>query len=66
MTEKNQTENFAFPLHRGRLFKVNGEWYFATRESTGHGPFVDYESAEIACREFVHAKRRGSRVRRVS
>lgn len=65
MAEKTQAGDFAFPVHRGRLFKVGEEWYFATRESAGHGPFADYESAAIACREFVRTKRRDSGTRRV-
>lgn len=64
MTNKLEDSSHIFPQRRGRLFKVNDEWYFATREATGHGPFSDYESAENACREYVLAKRR-RRMRRV-
>lgn len=66
MTGKKQSENFVFPLHHGRLFQVNDEWYFATRESMGHGPFADYESAETACRAYVQARQRNNQASRVS
>jgi hypothetical protein len=36
---------------------VNGEWYFATRESTGHGPYIDRAAAETACRRYVDTRR---------
>lgn len=58
MTQKQQDPASALTFRSGRFFNVNGEWYFATRESLGHGPFVDRASAEEACRRYVEGKRR--------
>lgn len=66
MTNKTKTSAQSWPLYRGRFFEVDGEWYFATRESAGHGPFEDYESAKAACSEFVASTRSNGRAREVS
>ena len=35
-----------------RVFCLNGEWYFQTRESD-HGPFTRREAAELALQRYV-------------
>lgn len=64
MPQDRQNNPALFPFRSGRYFCVNGEWYFATRESAEHGPYIDRAAAEIACHRYVNAKRRQSQLRR--
>jgi hypothetical protein len=64
MPRQPQDNDRALHFRSGRFFNIDGEWYFATRESPGHGPFIDRASAEEACRRFVDSKRRPNQVRR--
>ncbi|NLO79782.1 MAG: hypothetical protein GX093_05680 [Xanthomonadaceae bacterium] len=63
---RRQNSTTDFPFRSGRFFYVNGEWYFASRESSGHGPYIDRAAAEAACRRYVEAKQRANRLRRSS
>lgn len=57
MPRQRQNKATLFTFRSGRFFCVNGEWYFATRESTGHGPYIDRAAAETACRRYVDTRR---------
>lgn len=41
-----------------RVFNVNANWFFATREGQNHGPFSTRSAAEQALRAFIRDKQR--------
>lgn len=64
MLRQRNNDSRSFPFRMGRFFSVNGEWYFSSRESAAHGPFIDRATAEEACRRYTEAKRMRQSVRR--
>ena len=48
-----QGESGKRPFRSGRLFKVDNEWYVATREGVNLGPYESREEAEGAIDSFI-------------
>ena len=43
-TDNHESAHF----HSDRMYRVNGEWYFLTREGTNVGPFATKEIAAVS------------------
>jgi hypothetical protein len=50
-SRRNETQGVYF--RSNRLFAVNHDWYFATREGENKGPFKDRNQAELALAAFI-------------
>lgn len=46
-------ESGPIPYRTGRLFVVDSEWYFTTREELNHGPFPTREIAEQESQTYI-------------
>ncbi len=56
MTVNRRGEKGAVPFRSGRLFRIDNEWYFATREVAHVGPYGSREEAEVAMAAFVGSR----------
>ncbi len=43
------------PFRSGRMYYVNDEWYFTTREGEDRGPYPSRDEAEAALAQFVRS-----------
>ena len=53
MDKLRRGETSIYPFRSERIFTIGHEWFFATRESTGQGPFTSRELAERALSRFI-------------
>jgi len=53
MLTNTRSETDGVYFRSNRLFTVNHDWYFATREGENKGPFKDRKQAELALAAFV-------------
>ncbi len=53
MTTNRHGEKGAVPFRSGRVFRVDNDWYFATREVAQLGPYPSKNDAEVAMAAFV-------------
>lgn len=53
MERPRRGENEAYPFRTGRLFCINNEWFFATREGRDKGPYEGRAAAEAAVRLYL-------------
>lgn len=56
MRESDEAEKSFF--RTDRVFNVNTQWYFATREGKDHGPYPTRSAAEQGLRAFIRDKKR--------
>ena len=53
MSRNRKGETGTPPYRTGRLFVVDSQWYFSTREGLEHGPFPTREKAERECQTYI-------------
>ncbi len=53
MATNRRGEKGAVPFRSGRVFRVDNDWYFATREVAQLGPYPSKDDAEVAMAAFV-------------
>lgn len=51
--KRNDTKNNRVRLHTNRMFKIDGSWFFKTREDTTVGPFVDELEASTQLEVYI-------------
>ncbi len=56
MTVNRRGEKGAVPFRSGRLFRIDDQWYFATREVAHVGPYGSRDEAEVAMAAFVGSR----------
>lgn len=60
MTVRRENDQGATSYYRSdRFFEEGGSWFFATREGTIEGPFVDKYEAEDQLNKYVKISRLG-------
>ena len=52
------------PFRSERIFNVNGEWFFQTREQKDMGPYESRKQAESASRHFARLNDKASQSQR--
>ena len=53
LTKTRKGEATSYPFRSERMFSIGHEWFFATREGTDKGPFLNRDQAESALSEFI-------------
>ncbi len=65
MEFNRRTEKGNIPRRKQRFFKVNGFWYFNTREGVAVGPFDRINMAVVGSREYIQCVRQTPKLKSV-
>lgn len=53
LVRKNEVHSKKVPFRTGRIFNIDGEWYFAKRGDKAAGPFSTHELAEESVNAYI-------------